>query len=117
MGHPVQEEDKVQSGKIILIGVVSVATFIVGSLWAGQIEKRETLPAPSEQRPAALAGKPEVGIVYQTQFREARFGLDLRDKKEAWLDSYGWVDSEHKVVHIPIEQAMERVAQSAGASK
>jgi hypothetical protein len=35
----------------------------------------------------------------------------LRAEEAAWLDSYGWVDREHGIVHIPIREAMRQVAQ------
>jgi hypothetical protein len=113
----VQEPDKIHSGKIILIGVVSVIFFILGGIWAGRIEKTETVPPPSEAKPATYAHKPEVGIVYQTPFNMSSYADDFHEKKEEWLTRYGWVDREHKVVHIPIDVAIDRVAQQAGAGK
>jgi hypothetical protein len=38
---------------------------------------------------------------------------DLRAQEEAVLNSYGWVDPEKKVARIPIERAMELLAQEA----
>lgn len=36
----------------------------------------------------------------------------LRASEEAALHSYGWVDRDHGVVHIPIDRAMDLLAQS-----
>ena len=36
---------------------------------------------------------------------------DLRDAETRQLESYGWVDKEHGVVRIPIERAMDLIAQ------
>ena len=36
----------------------------------------------------------------------------LHATQEAELNSYGWVDQQRGVVHIPIERAMEIIAQS-----
>jgi hypothetical protein len=36
---------------------------------------------------------------------------DLRAKEDALLDHYGWVDRGHGVVRIPIDRAMELLAQ------
>lgn len=33
-------------------------------------------------------------------------------KERHLLDSYGWVDREHGVVHVPVETAMERLART-----
>lgn len=35
----------------------------------------------------------------------------FRARENAELDSYGWVDRPHGIVHVPIEQAMHRLAQ------
>lgn len=37
--------------------------------------------------------------------------LTLRRQAEARLHSYGWVDRSNRIVHIPIERAMELVAR------
>jgi hypothetical protein len=33
-------------------------------------------------------------------------------KEQHLLDSYGWVDREHGIVHVPIEIAMQRLART-----
>ncbi|HEX4479711.1 MAG TPA: hypothetical protein VH082_02785 [Rudaea sp.] len=38
-------------------------------------------------------------------------------EKHAQLESSGWIDSEHRVAHIPIEQAMDDVARQSGVTK
>jgi len=44
--------------------------------------------------------------------RNERVGIkDFRLKEEQTLNSYGWVDEKTGVVHIPIERAMQLLAQ------
>jgi hypothetical protein len=44
-------------------------------------------------------------------------GRESRDAAERWLGSYGWVDRDAGVVHIPIERAMELYLERRGASR
>lgn len=37
---------------------------------------------------------------------------DFRAEEDARLRSYGWVDRAHGIVHIPIDEAMKRVART-----
>jgi hypothetical protein len=36
---------------------------------------------------------------------------DLRDELEPQLDNYGWIDQDAKIVHVPIERAMDIALQ------
>ena len=58
----------------------------------------------------ARAGAPEVGIVYQWPFNIAQYARrqEGRGDRERASTRYGWVDKSAKIVHIPIEQAMEK---------
>ena len=38
---------------------------------------------------------------------------ELRAEEEAELSSYGWIDRTNQIVRIPIERAMELMAQRA----
>lgn len=102
-------------GKIIVVGVVSLALFAVGIVWAYQLMVRREAESAASQGVASeapLMGKLEIGIVDQVPF-------DIDHRLEKWraeykkgLSSYGWVDRAKGVVRIPIEQAMERVVAS-----
>jgi hypothetical protein len=47
---------------------------------------------------------------------EARLGYlqELRAKQDAQLHAYGWVDQKNGIVQLPIDRAMELVAQHYG---
>lgn len=36
---------------------------------------------------------------------------DFRAEEEARLNSYGWVDRDHGIVHIPITEAMKKIVE------
>lgn len=117
MSHPVQEEDRIAIGKIIVVAVVSLAIFGVGVVWSISIQRSENKTIVTQMHPskAAESGAPEVGIVYQWPFNMSHYGADKAAETKARLEGYRWVDKNAKVVRIPIEEAMKKyVAQSGG---
>jgi len=120
MSHPVQEEDRVAVGKIVLTAIVSLAIFGIGVVWAISIQRGENHSIVTHAHPApqAESGAPEVGIVYQWPFNMSQYGADKARETKARLEGYRWVDKDKKVVRIPIEEAMQKyVAQQAGGGK
>lgn len=122
-GHDlVQEQDRVETRTIVTIGVVALAIFGLGILWAVQIQKDSTAIAGEagtirsftpEQVP--VGKRDEIGIVYQTSFDRA-FADKLKVEQSDYLNEVGWVDEGHKKVHIPIKRAMqEYLAESEKA--
>jgi hypothetical protein len=117
MSHPVQEEDRVATGKIVATAIISLAIFGVGALWSVSIQRNEVGSILNDPHtvPAAEAGKPEVGLVYQWPFFKSQYGHDKAVETAERLTSYGYVDKSAGVVRIPIEQAIQKyVAESGG---
>jgi hypothetical protein len=114
MSHPVQEEDRVASGKILAVGIISIVIFAVGAVWSVSIQNRNMGGITEEPLAGTVQAnypmKPEVGIVYQLPFNQSAYGNTKLDEKREWLDSYGWVDKGAGVVHLPIEVAMKKLA-------
>jgi hypothetical protein len=114
-GHPPAEEDVLPSGKIYFVGVVALIVFFLGSLAAGlgmttlrrQLNPDGPPPTPSE------VGRAKIGIVEQRLFEHANQGPAWREAAERRLSSFGWVDRQKGVAHIPIERAMEMVEKGA----
>jgi hypothetical protein len=119
MSQPVQEEDRIAIGKIVLTAVVSLFIFGIGVLWAISIQRGEEKSIVTKLNPAAPAeaGAPEVGIVYQWPFNISHYANDKAAEKAAWLSTYGWVDKKAGVVHVPIEEAMQKYLATAGGQK
>ncbi len=115
VGHPPAEEDILPSGKIYLVGVVALIVFFLGSLAAGigmtsvrkQMNPDGPPPLPSQ------AGAAKIGMVEQRQFELTNTGPAWRAAADRRLRSYGWVDKEKGVAHIPIDRAMEMVEKGA----
>ncbi len=113
--HPPAEEDVLPSGKIYMVGVVALVVFFFGSLAAGigmrAIERQVNPDGPALVPYAAGQGK--IGIVEQRLFEHSNQGPAWREAAHRRLDSYGWIDQQKGIVHIPIEKAMEMVEKGA----
>jgi hypothetical protein len=114
--HGHAASDEIAYGKVIVIGVVSLAIFALATVWAAVILSRET--KKNEQATGAIhrplrVEKEEIGIVDQVPF-----AVDTRLKR--WraahtgrLNGYGWIDRSKGIAHVPIESAIEAVAGGA----
>jgi hypothetical protein len=102
----------------LLVGGVLVY-FVVWGLYDFMDARQRSRQAP--QGPLVKPGETDSRIVSPdeiTKFPQPRLERnerveinDFRLKEEQTLNSYGWVDQPAGVVHIPIERAMQLVAQ------
>lgn len=105
------EPDIVSTRKLVAVGIAAALLFLLASLAATRVLliRREQLnPEGPPPYPSEL-GKPKIGMVEQQLFERSRRARELMEKQQAWLGGYGWVDKEHGVIHIPIDEAMERL--------
>lgn len=113
-----QEGPGIAMGKVVLVGVVSILVFAVGSIWSYGIYKstaHEMNPAGRPSAPAEM-GREEIGIVDQVPFELNRWVSKYREqyaneKGTGRLQTYGWVDRKAGTVRIPIDRAMELLVQ------
>jgi len=104
------EDDRVSALPIAAVGAGSLLVFFLASLATVsflRLRQRENPPIPL---PAEL-GQSKIGLVEQQIFELADRGERQRAAQRARLGSYGWVDRQAGVAHIPIDRAMELVAQ------
>jgi hypothetical protein len=120
--HPVHvpgTDDDVNIGKIVIIGVVSLLIFALSAVVAHLILRRDE--AELQRRGVAplmrgLAKRQEIGIIDNIPF-DADGRLDRwRAEKARALNSYGWVDRQKGVIHIPVEEAMKEVVRQAASA-
>jgi hypothetical protein len=100
-----QEPDRVQ-GKIVVLtfaGTVVIASIAVA---AEAILLARARPPP-ELRAAEPRHVASVGSIQQRPFERPAVGLELKAEQKRRLESYGWVDRNRGVVHLPIERAMD----------
>jgi hypothetical protein len=113
--HPPAEEDLVPTRKIVLVGVVALVVFFLGSLaaaWGMQAMRRQVNPDGPIAMPQET-GQAKIGIPEQRLFENANQGVAWREQAHRRLSSYGWVDQRKGIVHIPITRAMELVEKGA----
>lgn len=87
----------VRTGWIFAAGLVSAALFVTAILW---LHSYFEVSRNNEIYRKVLS-------VQNVKLRE------LRAQEAAQLNSYGWVDQQKGVAHIPIDRAMELMAKEA----
>jgi hypothetical protein len=72
---------------------------------------REVPPAPLLETAAHMPlNWAETKELEQPLFKQSGLS-DVRANERAYLENYGWVDEQAKIVHIPIQQAMQRLLE------
>jgi hypothetical protein len=116
--HPTEhrtraEPDRIASGRIVLVGVASLILFFlasVASTWMLSARRAEVNPEGPPALPGE-AGKPKIGVLEQQLFENTRTAERWREEALRRLGSHGWVDRKAGVIHLPVEEAMDRVAR------
>jgi hypothetical protein len=106
-----QEEDHVQTSRIVVIGLIAFASFAAGIWWAVAVQRGQTGTIRSDTAPTpTYAGRQEIGMVYQPVFDRGKgISAERNAGKLEQLNSYGRIDAN--TAHIPIERAMELVIE------
>jgi hypothetical protein len=94
---------------IIGVGVGSIAIFALATIWSTHIlntTRAEMQPGGPPPIPKQV-DQYEVGIVNQRVFALDQRAAQKRLQQMERLRSYGWVDREAGVAHIPIDEAMK----------
>lgn len=108
------EEDHLNLGQVIKVGVISLVIFAVGALWAWRFQvaiERELQADGQPDFPAAM-GQYEIGIVNQRVFEQDTHAVKKIGAQEEALKN-GWGDQPGVAAHLPLRQAMERVIVEA----
>jgi hypothetical protein len=118
------EREDLSSGPVyaffiaIILGTALVALVLRGTLYVAQWYNREHQIAVVSPLLPPTADTRVVVPADITQFPQPRLETDERTeihdfrlKEEQELNSYGWVDQQSGVMHIPIDRAMELLTQ------
>jgi hypothetical protein len=97
---------------VVLTTIFIVVTFF-GVIVFYRFMGRDVGTQPSDGRFSDLAVLPPEP---RLQVVEKRSLEEQREMETKHLTSYGWVDKQAGVVHIPIDQALKLAAERAGAA-
>ena len=110
--HKVRAEpDLVATPRLLAIAAFTLALFLGASLatgWAMEWWRGRLLP-DGPAAPPAEVGRSKIGLVEQRLYETTRTGEDWTAEQWRRLESYGWVDRKAGIIHVPVEQGMERV--------
>lgn len=108
-----QAEEGIPWGKVLAVGI-GWAILLVVSIWIVvrvlHAREKELQPNGPDPLPVQI-GQGEIGIVDQVPFDVTRALQNYRTERMEKLETWGWVDRKAGVVHMPIGEAMERVAK------
>jgi len=106
-----QADERVSSFKIVAVGVIALLVFGAATVWSARILDRtaRTLSPAGPLPVGKEIGKPEIGIVDQTPFETTRGAEKYRGEALQRLNSYGWVDPQKGVIHVPIDKAIDEM--------
>lgn len=94
----------------VLAGALIVFTFFVVGTWAQLQERQRHLNPAGPFEPPEL-GKAEINIVNTGLMQLDTRAYDEKNQQLERLHGYGWVDRDAGVVHVPIEQGIDRVVR------
>jgi hypothetical protein len=110
-----QAEESIRWDLVIGVGVGAILLFTIATLiaWRFMVHRENELQAGGPLPIPRQIGQTEIGIVDQVPFDVTRAYQTYRDDRNARLESWGWVDRKAGLVHMPIEEAMDRVVKEA----
>jgi hypothetical protein len=110
-----QEEDHVSHRDVILGMLVVFAITAAMIIWAwattdmGLAARRPARELPEEQ----LGPRRDVEGVRQAIFRHGGVGEVREGHPERALEVYRWLDPDRQIVTLPIDKAMDRIAEES----
>ena len=114
-GHGHGAEDEIAYGKVIGVGVVSLAVFALSIFWSARVmsSRVDETEAKTGKAKSFDMTRSEIGIVDQVPFVIDKRLHRWKAEHAARLNGYGWIDRSKGIAHVPIDQAMEAVAGGA----
>ena len=114
--HPATraEPDRFAAPRVLAVGAAALILFVAASWvtirYGYDRTRAEVLPDGPAATPSEI-GRNKIGIVEQRLFSLAVEPAEWRQQKVRRLNSFGWVDRKAGVIHVPIGEAMARVAR------
>jgi hypothetical protein len=110
-----QEEDLVASRSLLHVAAVSIAVGAIGVLAAGWLLSiRDGAVKPNfAGRDGPRAAPSAISSLEQTPIWGEPVGEERQAAQRHELESWGWVNRDAGVAHIPIERAMDLVVEES----
>lgn len=102
--------------KVIAVGVVSLILFAISAVVAYFIlrgSREEFIQQRGIAAPAKQIGEAEINIVDSIHFDEDTRLERWKGEMKKRLEGYGWADKRQRLIHVPIEKAMQQVIDDA----
>jgi len=112
--EPRQSEDELPTRRLLVIAAVTLLVFavgVLGSTWIWARGGRGDSASGPERVPPPV-GSPEIGMVFQPTFDQFADGQALQERQRARLRSYGWIDRRRGIVHVPVDQGIDRYLEA-----
>ena len=109
---PRVERDRVPPKAFWWTCAVTVTVIAASVVISSRLLQSWIRPVPEGASGPARA-EAEIGLVEQTPILTTRRGLDQQAKQRESLRTFGWVDRPHGIAKIPIDRAMDLVADPA----
>ena len=103
-----QEPDVLPARRLVGIFVAALVTFGAAVVVAARMLPHTGTPPPPHAAPR------QIGLVEQSIIGQGDHGLRLRREQLQRLESYGWVDRDAGVAHVPIERAIGMWREQGG---
>jgi hypothetical protein len=117
---PLREEPESVSAPLVSGALVFTllmgAALIIGAYALLRGREGELRPSGRFRERSLRVGGPVAGVL-QEPFEIAGARPSEREQQEQALHQFGWVDRTHRIVRIPVEQAMRLIVEGAQAQK
>jgi hypothetical protein len=119
------EEDHIGTAEVVRVGVVSLAIFLVGGIWAWRLQiatEKELTPNGAAPIPALITPDKngqtayEIGIINQRMFQQDVHAEQKISAQERALQN-GWADQPGVVARPTISAAMDAVVAEQAATR
>ena len=108
-----QAQEGINWAAVLGVGIGSMVVFAISIFIVVRVlhaREKALQPLGPDPMPAQI-GQREIGIVDQVPFDVTRSLQTYRNEHLARLESWGWIDRKAGTVHMPIDQAMDRVVE------
>lgn len=105
-----QEPDRLERRKLVVVTVTSIAIAALATASAWLLLVGASPPPVATEKPPPFAPA-QIGTVETTLIATTERGLTLRAEQKEALTHYGWVDQDAGIGRIPIDIAIDIVAE------